>query len=485
MQVQLSQFSPQQQAQSLAQAPVSQAEQNRKQQMGDAWKAYQGEFQKPLKVAANQPDDNVLSNRCSPIVDKGVSFLFGPVLKIECDDQDFVDGLWGDDDERMTLLSKMAINGGAFGQVFVKLIPASGNMKYPRLVNLDPRVVRIVTDPEDCDLHLAYVIEYPGFNDVQKRQVIARVDPDDDLEFAGNDLRDTWTITNYVRRGQSGTWQQQGEVEDWPYPFAPVLTWQNLPNPNEPIGKPDLTPDLVQLNKVLNFVQSNTSRIIKYHAHPKTWGKGFRASQMSVAVDDVFVIEAPDGSLQNLEMTSNLESSRAFAGDIRSDMDEQSRVPAVALGRLESLPKGNISGVALQLLFQPLTEKTVQKQRLYGCGVRDVTRASMVVAGKISIEEYEDYQVDLHWQNLLPVDDLAAAQTGLILKQIGISDSTIQSQLGYDPDDEADKSAVEDQKKMEAYSRGQGFPPPSPQQQPGQTPAQPGQQQATQPGGER
>lgn len=457
MQIQLMQ-SPTQQAQSLAQAPISQAEQDRKRQQDEAWKSYQGEFQKPLKVAANQPDDNVLSNRCAPIVDKGVSFLFGQVLKVECDEQDFMDGLWGDDDDRMTLLSKMAINGGAFGQVFAKLIPASGNMRYPRIVNLDPRLVRIVTSPEDCDLHLAYVIEYPGLNDIQKRQVIARVDPDDDLDTAGADIRDYWTITNYIKRGQLGNWQQVGEPEEWPYPFAPIFTWQNLPNPNEPIGKPDLTPDIIQLNRVLNFIQSNTSRIIKFHAHPKTWGKGFRASQVQVAVDETLVIESPDGVLQNLEMTSNLDSSRAFADDIRADMDEQSRVPAVALGRLANLPRGNISGVALQLLFQPLIEKTVQKQRLYGCGVRAISRAALVLAGKLSVEEYEDYPVDLHWQNLLPVDDLAAAQTAVLLKQVGVSDATIQSELGYDPDEEVVKSAQENQRKTTLFSQGQEKP---------------------------
>src|SRR5258707_13591247 len=111
------------------------------------------------------------------------------------------------------------------------------------------------------------------------------------------------------------------------------------------------------MNNVLNFTMSNISAILYWHAHPKTWGKGFKASQMNVAINEVLVIEAPDGTLQNLEMHSDLASSRNFSADVRSDMDEQSRVPAVALGRLESLPKGNISGVALQLLFQPLLEK--------------------------------------------------------------------------------------------------------------------------------
>ena len=118
--------------------------------------------------------------------------------------QDFIDGMWGDDDDRMTMLSRLAINGGVCGQAFIKLIPAQGQMKYPRIVVLDPMLIRIVTAPDDCELVLAYVIEYPGTNEWQKRQVIARVDPDGLAGVAGEfDLDDTWTITNYMRKGRA------------------------------------------------------------------------------------------------------------------------------------------------------------------------------------------------------------------------------------------------------------------------------------------
>lgn len=452
---------------SLAQAPMSQADAERKRDMVEAWKAYRGDFQKPLKVRAGKADNNVISNRCAPIVDKGVSFLFGKILKITApndDAQTFLDGFWGHDDKRMTRFAKLALNGGVCGQAFVKSIPAQGRMKYPRIVVLDPQIVRIVTDPEDCDLILAFVIEYPRADFWQKRQIIARVDPDNMAGIAGDyDLDDTWTITNYVRRGESSPWIQNGAREVWPYPFAPVHTTQNLPNPNEPWGKPDLTQDIIDQNKSLNFAQSDTQQIIYYHAHPKTVATGVSASQIGVAADETLCLPSPDSRLTMLEMRSNLDSIRNFSADIRSDMDEQSRVPAVALGRLVDLPKGNISGVALSLLFQPLIEKTIQKQRLYGDLIRDVSRAALVLGGIIPLEDYEDYEIDLQWQNLLPVDDLAAAQTAMLLQQLGVSNATLLAQLGYDADAEADKSADEDAKQVTAFSRGQGLPPPAQQ----------------------
>lgn len=461
----------------LAQAPVPQADLERKRQMETAWKAYRGEFKPPLKVREGQPDDNVLDNRCAPIVNKGVSFLFGQDLDIATSQKALIEEIWGDDDDKMTLLSQLGTNGGVCGQPFIKLIPSVGEMAVPRLVVMDPQIVRMVTLPDDCTSVLAYVVEYPIGDGAQKRQVVARIDPNADLGQTGpEDMEDTWTITNFVQTTASGRFMQVGESEDWPYPFAPILTCQNLPNPNEAWGVPDLTPDLIGMNNVLNFIQSNTSRIIKFHGHPKTWGKGFKQSQMTMSVDDVIVLESMDGTLQNLEMTSDLSHMLNFAEVIRQDMDEQSRVPAVALGRMAQLPRGNLSGVALQLLFQPLIEKTIQKQRLYGKLIREVTRAALVLAGKLSVHDYEDFKVELHWQDVLPADDLASAQVAIIYKQLGVSDNTILSRLGFDPDVEAQKSSKEDQAKMEQQQQ-MGMVPGMPmqggqaaqgQQQPGQ-----------------
>ncbi len=205
-----------------------------------------------------------------------------------------------------------------------------------------------------------------------------------------------------------------------------------------------------------------------------------QASQLQMSVDGIICLPAPDSKLEKLAPMDNFTGLLAVLASLRDDMDEQSRVPAVALGRLESLPKGNISGVALALLFQPLTEKTTQKQRLYGKLIREITRAGLVLANLITVEQYEDYDIGIHWQNLLPDDDLQAAQTALIYEQLGVSESTLMQRLGFNPDDEAQKKLVEGQAKMDAFSRGQGFPP-QPAQLPGQPPQPQQQQTATNP----
>ena len=136
--------------QTLATAPTPQEDLERQRLMTEAWKAYRGQLQDALKVEADQPNDNVKVNRCSPIVTKSASFLFGQAIKIECKDEDFMKELWGDDDEMMTRFSKLKINGGVLGHVFVKLIPSPKPGNAPRIVILNPQIVRPVTDPDDC-----------------------------------------------------------------------------------------------------------------------------------------------------------------------------------------------------------------------------------------------------------------------------------------------------------------------------------------------
>lgn len=486
-------ISPQAQQKTLAQAPVPHEDTKRKKCMEEAWKRYRGEFEPPLKVEKGEEDPNVISNRCAPIVDKGVSFLFGEPIQIEPGEkegseteepdktnQEFLDGFWGDDDDKMTLLSEIAMNGGVCGQVFVKLVPAQGTQKYPRIVELNPSNVRIVTDPEDCKTHWAYIIEYPVYNDTQKRQIIARVDPNADTAKLGQLLDDYWTITNYEKKNTAQTWAQVGTQEDWLYPFAPVFTNKNLPNPNECWGIPDLTEDLIGQNESLNFNDSNTACIIKFHAHPKTIATGANLDELKTAPGDLTLLPSPDSKVYNLEMNSDLSSSRNFSADIRMTMDERSRVPAVALGRLESLPGGgDIPATTMKLMFQPLLEKTTQKRRLYGKLIREISRAALVLGDNITIEEYETYPIEIHWPNLLPMDKQKDALAATALQEAGVSKDTSLQEIGYDPDVEAKKKEEENKKAMEQQQKmGMGpmqFGQPSNQQQ--NQPPQDGNQQ--------
>lgn len=97
-----------------------------------------------------------------------------------------------------------------------------------------------------------------------------------------------------------------------------------------------------------------------------------------------------------------------------------------------------------------------------------------------------DIDITLHWESSLPVDDLPTVQAYILLKSIGVSNSSIMRKLGYDPDEEMALSQEEDAKMMQ-FNQQQGIQPMSPTvpgvpglpgQPPAQSPLQGGNQQS-------
>lgn len=414
-------------------------------QITQRWRWYHGQHPKPLRVRQGQPDDTVILNYARIIVDKGVSFLFGKDVQFELDEtgetaaEEWLAACW-ERNRQATLLQKLALNGAIAGHTFLKILP---QQPYPRLVVLDPATVSVVWDPDDLEVVLRYIIQYPAIDPQTEKPVLRR----QRIERGGRG----WQIIDQQQQpGQSGWVTLQTTV--WPYAWPPILDGQNLPCPNEYWGISDLEDDILQLNAALNFVASNLTRIIRYHAHPKTWGRGFAASQLNIAVDETIVLSSPDAELRNLEMTSDLSSSVALFQRLREALHEISKIPEVATGRLENA--GSLSGVALQILYQPLVEKTELKRRTYGDFLVELNRRLLVLGGF-----GEENRVTIHWPELLPADPLQERQIAVLDQQLGVSQDTLLQRLGYDPDLERQKreagSAQLGEQLLTAFERGE------------------------------
>lgn len=414
-------------------------EQKRALQFKRAWEAYYGRFAKSLKVRRGQADDNVIVNLVRAIVDKGVSFLFGQDVGFELDEtehtpaEEWLAGCW-EANRKATLLQKLALNGGVCGHCFVKIVP---NAPYPRLVVLDPATVTPTWEPDDIETVLRYRIQYPAVDSKTGKPIVIR----QLIELDGA----VWRITDQVSRADSTRWETTAEAT-WPYPWPPIGDCQNLPNPNEYWGISDLEEDVLQLNGAINFVLSNLARIVRFHAHPKTWGKGFTAQQLSIAVDETIVLPSPDAELRNLEMLGDLSSSIALYERLREALHEVTRVPEVATGKLDSA--GALSGVALNILYQPLLEKTETKRRTYGDLLIELNRRLLALGGF-----GEDNHTVLHWPELLPRDPLQERQAALLDQQLGVSTDTILQRLGFDPELERQKGEGESDASASAAAR--------------------------------
>src|SRR5258707_4849454 len=110
------------QAKTLAQAPIPQADVERKEQMGKAWDAYVGKFADPLETGKGEINKNVKPNKCTPIVKTAISFLFNETLKIERQKQYCTDSACPNDDEKLTMPSRIGTTGCCSCQWSLKFI---------------------------------------------------------------------------------------------------------------------------------------------------------------------------------------------------------------------------------------------------------------------------------------------------------------------------------------------------------------------------
>lgn len=485
-------------------------------QIAKAWKAYNGELEKPLSVIQGQADDNVMDNRCSPVVDGGVHFLFGKEIEISVGiadkpkgnknisggyaktpnksrtkpvatpDQDLLDKIWGRKETRIPLLQDLAMNGAMAGRAFLRIVPVDDTF---RLIVVDPSIVYVQTAPQDCETVLLYCIEYMTNETrngkpvtVSYREEISRIDPDSDGDdgSVGADTDATWSIQHWSRLGDHGAWTPSGEPIVWDYPFPPLFSNKNLPKPNDFWGRPDVTPDIIGINNSLNLVQSSINRILKLFGSPILYATGTGDSVIDLKPGRIIGLPLSESKIVAVTLTSDVANARLFAEDLRSDIDELSNIPAVATGRFSAIPRGDMSGTAIELIFMPALKKTEVKQCTYGELIIDVSQALLVLAGLA--QKVGDKDITISWGNPLPHDDLPAAQAAVIKKNLSISDSTLQRDLGYDPEEEAALNLADAQQKaqqaqIQAQAQGATVPPPTPPQSPGQadipTPTQP------------
>lgn len=410
----------------------------REQRIKRAYDAYYNGGPDTLKRRKGEIDDNVKINYARLIVDAGVANLFGSQLIVsapaDSDEQiqEEIDTIIRDNGGGL-LWQRMGVSGAIGGTAYYRIIVRED--ESIRFVVVDPSTVEIEWDEQDHEHVTGYIVTFvpnAGLSSIARRHVI-RVQDDG-----------TWLIIEQEATDED--WRTIDE-QVWPYPFPPMGHAQNIPSPHETYGISDLEPDVLDLCDGINRVVSNINRIVRLYAHPRTWGKMIGdALNMDANPGAVIRLEHPDAELHNLEMSSDLSSSIDLYRRLVQALHETTRIPEVATGKLDSA--GQLSSLALRILYAPLLQKTESKRRTYGQAIEDMFSRALYLRG------YEDVMVELVWPDLLPTDPEAMRRTALIDSQLGVSRATIIETLGYDPEIEAERLAAEASQIADDFNAG-------------------------------
>ncbi|RLC33522.1 hypothetical protein DRH14_04750, partial [Candidatus Shapirobacteria bacterium] len=197
------------------------------------------------------------------VIERSLSLLLGGGVEFDLDDtpeEEYINEVW-EANKQSILMHKLGQFGGASGTMYLKIMPDEID-GMPRLMPLDPIWMNITTAPTDIDKVMKYSNIYYLTVDgdaVGYKELVTRQEDD------------TWLVEQYEK--PSSKWVKVASVV-WDYDFPPIIHWQNLTNAESPYGISDIE-DVVVIQDKINFISSNINKIIRYHAHPKTWGSGF------------------------------------------------------------------------------------------------------------------------------------------------------------------------------------------------------------------
>lgn len=473
---------------------VDKLEKERLEKIARAWEAYGGDHPDALAVGADDVDDNIEENLCRLVVKKGVSHLVGRKVEFEIAGSERKNDGSPKNDEaiaedileeilrvnrRPRLLRNFATNGGVTGHAFGKVLPAEKEFDpddrktFPKIRAVDPGYVLPSWEEDDYEEIYRYRISYAGI-DRDDRPVLIRQEFEK-AERRGGDIG--WEIRNLKAEVREGDvladyaptraryqFETQGAPVWWPFEDAPIFENQNLPRPNEYWGEADLEPDVIDVNYALNALLSYMNRIARIYAHPRTYVAGVSAAELAeidVSPDGMINIPNPEGSIGVVRPEADLKALLDLYLRLRSSFHEQTFTPEVSSGRLEGI--GNLSGVALEILFGPSLERTSEKRETYGESIEHLLRSLLRLArNSIGKVDPDDALIVVKWPDFLPNDREGERRILTFDRDLGVSTKTVLEKLGYDPDSEAQQRREEAEEAEAAFNANRPPVPPVP-----------------------
>ena len=384
----------------------------------------------PIKSA----DDAIVVNFIGLLVDRSVAMLFGKEPRFDLPGeadapaQQYIDAVWSAN-RKMQLLKRAAVYGAEAGTCYMKILPDGAVDKQgrliPRLVVLDPATVTMDALPEDIDTIFRYTIAYTITDPITSKDKTYKQVFEHDVETG------YWNIT--YSESVNGNKFEVTNQQVWEFDFAPIVHWHNLPDVGSVYGRPDITDDLIDLQDRINFVSSNTAKIIKYHAYPKTWARGFQNSgKIAWGVDEMVTTADPNALIQNLEMQSDLSSSLAFIRYLRQALFDVGRTVDI-----ESMADklGNLTNFGLRVLYQDALSKLEEKRGLYGEAIVEINHRLLALAGAPDTDGGK-----VVWEEAMPVNEAEVSQAIRTDLELGlVSKQTASGLRGYVWEDEEER----------------------------------------------
>jgi hypothetical protein len=317
-------------------------------------------------------EKKIVVNYCRPVVDKAVDFFLAKGWKVICPEGNegvatLLNSVW-DKNGRMTISQKAcqfgAITGDSFWYVTVIVRNELGEELprdewYVKLSVLDPAYVFPIFSTKNPDEMDACLIQFP-IEDPKARDR-------------------TILYSIYITADSFVEYHDEKVISKNANPFGRVnvVHCPNFIKTGSFFGQSDIDA-IIDVNVEYNTVCNRIRRIINYHAEPTTIIFGARASTLERGANKVWSGLPADAKVENLELkNANLEHIYKYLEILREQMLSLSNTPQIAIDN-KDYSISNTSGVAIQMMFQPLIEKSDRRSLCFTSAVSKLNQLIII-----------------------------------------------------------------------------------------------------------
>lgn len=380
------------------------------------WNYYHGKHDAPL--ATDLDTKQIILNLERQAVDRVVDMVGMPQLHtVQEGDQQVEDLLkmlveMSDLEE---LVPDVLTAGQIEGHAFLRIIPPAAGvisaMNPPILGHLPSKYVTVYWDMGLFGMQQAvlwYRLQWEDGRDKRRQDIVPG--------FLTEGVReDQWAIIEYEYTDRAnGGWVEVAR-DVWAYPFAPIVDAKNARKPHSYYGQSEI--EDTRLQDALNFIATNTGKIIKAHAHPMGFAKGFQPPQ-ETSIGGVYHIPDPEGDFKLVEMQGDLQSSMNFLAMLRQAFFAEARVtdPATVKDKI-----GAATNFTMRMMYSDMIDQVTDKRKRYGKLFGEAFRRMLYMVGV-------DVQVQAEWGDELPLNKLEVVQRLQIEDALGITSKQMMAE---------------------------------------------------------
>lgn len=353
------------------------------------------------------------------------------------EDQDYLNRVW-DANNKLAFLFDLFLVASITGHAFIKIIPngvedfETGNL-LPRIVLLNPEFVSVFWSATDVGEVIWYRVRIPDNSNIGGLGAVTRYIVEDHVKQDDGQ----WGVFIYSDEGGRASL-----LHSYTSSYPLIVDYQNVRNPFTYYGESDITEGVVGQVETIVFTATNMAKIIQHHAHPKTIAIGIAASQVqSTSVEGLWSVPNEKANIFNLEMQSDLSSSREFLRMLLENVYAEMREVNPTL---EGRDLSQVTNFAVRVLYTPSLQKTTAKRFTIAPALRRLNTLLFLHSNKPYVKVEPIFPKPL-------AEDPAALTSALAMDvQVGgLSKSTYLIQRGYNPDYEKENQKQEQQEALE------------------------------------